>query len=184
MTQVDKDLPETVTARPRKSRIACWVGAVVLVTVFSAVATGLRGSMGDGTDAVFQPGDQAAMVGLGLLGAGAILLFTRPKVVADRAGIRVRNVIGSYELPWQVVRAVTFRTGTPWVLLDLQDDDQVAVMAVQAADKGYAVDTVRRLRALHTAAVTAPADQAGRPTRPGGPSGPGRSGQADQPVQE
>ncbi len=138
---------EVVRARPRKARVVCWVAAALVVVVFSAVATGLRGSTGEGRG-VFQAGDQLAMVGLGLLGALAILMFTRPRVEADARGVRVRNVIGSYDLPWEVVRAVRFNRGAPWATLDLQDDDVVAVMAVQAADKEYAVEVVRGLRAL------------------------------------
>ena len=118
-----------------------------MVTVSAVVATGLHGSTGDGPGS-FQRGDQLAMVGLGLLLAAGILLFTRPRVEADAAGIRVRNVVGSYDLPWSVVRAVTFGRGAPWVTLDLHDDDVVAVMAVQAADREHAVAVARRLRAL------------------------------------
>jgi Bacterial PH domain len=82
-----------------------------------------------------------------------VLTLTRPRVEADAEGIRVRNLLGSYELPWAVVRAVRFGRGAPWATLDLRDDDVVAVMAVQAVDKQYAVDAVRGLRALHAAAT-------------------------------
>jgi hypothetical protein len=89
------------------------------------------------------------MVGLGLLGAAGILAFTRPRVEADRHGIRVRNVIGSYALPWDVVRAVRFGRGAPWASLELVNDDLLAVMAIQAADGEHAVEAVRQVRALH-----------------------------------
>jgi hypothetical protein len=151
---------EVVRVRPRKARVVCWIAAAAVVAVFSVVATGLRGSTGEGRS-VFQAGDQLAMVGLGVLGALAILLFTRPRVEADARGVRVRNVIGSYDLPWEVVRAVRFNRGAPWATLDLQDDDVVAVMAVQAADKEYAVEAVRGLRRLldaHREQLARPAD--------------------------
>ena len=48
-----------------------------------------------------------------------------------------------------MVRAVRFGRGAPWATLELQDDDVVSVMAVQAADKEYAVEAIRVLRALH-----------------------------------
>jgi Bacterial PH domain len=152
---------DVVRARPRKARVVCWVAAVAVVAVFALVATGLRGPTGEGRG-VFQAGDQIAMVGLGVLGALAILLFTRPRVEADSRGIRVRNVIGSYDLPWGVVRAVRFNRGAPWATLDLEDDDVVAVMAVQAADKKYAVEAVRGLRTLlaaHRGEISGSADQ-------------------------
>ncbi|PZS34275.1 MAG: hypothetical protein DLM59_05065 [Pseudonocardiales bacterium] len=97
---------------------------------------------------VFHTGDQVAMAGLGVLLAAAVLAFTRPQVEADERHIRVRNVIGSYDLPWEVVRSVRFDRSSPWVTLDLADDDQVAVMAVQAADKSYALTAVTGLREL------------------------------------
>jgi hypothetical protein len=75
-------------------------------------------------------------------------MFTRPRVSADARGIRIRNVIGSYDLPWNVVRSIEFRRGSPWASLELRDDEVVAIMAVQAADRAYAVAAVRGLRAL------------------------------------
>jgi hypothetical protein len=130
--------------------VVCWVVAVAVVVVCTAVATGLQGKTGDGPG-YFQRGDQLAMIGLGMLAALGVLLFTRPRVEADADGVRVRNVLGSYDLPWEVVRAVTFNRGAPWLTLDLHDDDVVAVMAVQAVDKEYAVRAARALRALHAA---------------------------------
>jgi len=136
-----------VRARPRRARVACWIAAVVVLATMTLLATGLHGPTGDGPG-YFQRGDQLAMIGLGVVTAFAILLFARPRVEADATGIRVRNVIGSYELPWQVVRGISFGRGTPWVMLDLQDDESVAVMAIQATDKEYAVRAARGLRAL------------------------------------
>ena len=143
--------------RPRKARRVCWIMAPTVVVVFVLLALLLSGSIGDSTgegEGVFQPGDTIAMVVLGLLAAGAILLFTRPRVVADEQHIKIQNVMGGYDLPWSVVRKIRFDRGNPWVSLELEDDDVVAVMAVQAADKEHAVAAVRALRELHTAAQT------------------------------
>jgi hypothetical protein len=141
----------TVKARPIRATRVAWVLAVLVVAVFAAVATTLRGVTGSGRG-YFQPGDQAAMIALGLLAALGILMFTRPRVEADARGIRIRNVIGGYDLPWDVVRSIEFRRGSPWASLELRDDDVIAVMAVQAADKERAVAAVRALRALLAAA--------------------------------
>ncbi|GAA2393180.1 PH domain-containing protein [Dactylosporangium salmoneum] len=145
--------PNPVVARPQRARVIAYVLAAVVVVVFTLIAFGLHGKTGDGPG-YFQRGDQAAMIGLGLCAAAGILLMVRPKVVADEQGVRVRNIIGSYDLPWDAVRSVTFGRGAPWLTLDLQDDERVAVMAVQMADKDYAVKAARGLRALHTAALT------------------------------
>jgi hypothetical protein len=139
--------PTVVTARPRKTTRVARILAGAVVVLFTVLGLLLRGGT-DGGQGVFHTSDQIAMIALGLLAAAGILLFTRPRVSADARGIRIRNVIGGYELPWEVVRAVTFSRGAPWASLELHDDDLVAVMAVQAADKLYAVEAVRGLRAL------------------------------------
>jgi len=148
-----------VVIRPRKIRRVCWILAPVVVLVFAALAMFLHGSTGDG-EGRFQPSDTGAMIILGFLAAGAILLFTRPKVVADEHHIKIQNVLGGYDLPWEVVRRVKFERGNPWVSLELEDDDVVAVMALQAADKEYAVAGTRALRAL-LAAHKATASESG-----------------------
>lgn len=140
-------LDETVTVRPRKTRKVAIGAAVFVVIVFTAIAFALRGKTESGKS-VFRVEDQIAMVVLGLLGAAGILMFIRPTLVADRNGLRFRNLLGWIDLPWEVVEAVRFDYGSPWVSLDLRDDDVIAVMAVQAADKEYAVSAVRSLRAL------------------------------------
>jgi hypothetical protein len=147
---------ETVTARPRRLRVVCWVCAASVVVVFTLVATALRGGTEGG--GAFAAGDQGAMVGLGLLLAAGVLMISRPRLVADARGLRIRNIIGGYELPWAVVRAVRFDDRSPWLSLELADDDTVAVMAVQAADKERAVAVVRRLRAMLAAYGGQPAE--------------------------
>ncbi|MBM0261143.1 PH domain-containing protein [Micromonospora sp. 4G55] len=147
----DTDL---IRLKPRRIRVVCWASAAALLVVFSLVATSLSGSTGDGYG-TFQRGDQLAMVGLGVFGALAILLFTRPRVEADARVVRVRNVIGSYELPWEVVRGVRFDRGAPWASLELHDDDLLPMVALQAADKEIAVEGVRALRRLHQAHLAA-----------------------------
>ena len=107
---------------------------MAIVAVFTAVGTALTGSTGE-QGAVFRPGDQAAMVGLGICGALVALAFTRPRVRADSDGIAVRNVFGDTVLPWSVVREIRFERGHPWASLELENDDTVSVLAVQAADK-------------------------------------------------
>ncbi|MGI5521936.1 PH domain-containing protein [Micromonospora sp. CA-259024] len=141
---------ELVRLKPRRIRVVCWSAAAALVVVFALVATSLSGPTGNGYGS-FQRGDQIAMIGLGVFGALGFLLFTRPRVEADARGIRVRNVISSYELPWEVVRGVRFDRGAPWASLELHDDDLMPIVALQAADKELAVEGVRALRRLHQA---------------------------------
>ena len=60
----------------------------------------------------FGVGDQIAMVLLGLFVAGGILLLARPSLVADERSLRVRNILVSHDVPWEVVRAVSFSDGS------------------------------------------------------------------------
>jgi PH (Pleckstrin Homology) domain-containing protein len=142
-----------VEAKPRRASVVAYVAAGLILVVFTLIGTALTGSTGEGT-AVFRPGDQAAMIGLGICGALGALAFARPRVKATAEGIWIRNVFGTYDLPWAVVREVRFERGHPWVTLELADDDTVSVLAIQAADKEYAVAAVRGLRALHRQAMS------------------------------
>jgi PH (Pleckstrin Homology) domain-containing protein len=159
------DMPDavtTVTIRPRRIRQVCWVLAIVVAVFFSILGALLsNGRVGQGT-AVFQASDRYALVVLGLLAAGAILLFTRPKVVADRSHVRIQNVIGGYDLPWAVVRSIRFDRGSPWLTLELADDEVVAVMAIQAVDKQYAVAGAAALRHLFAASQSPPSPRSPR----------------------
>ncbi|MGH8793265.1 MAG: PH domain-containing protein [Stackebrandtia sp.] len=140
------DFDAELVARPKRTTRWCWAGAAVVLTVCVFTATTLRGATeGGGT---FTASDQFAMAGIGVLGAAAILVFTRPRVWAGPKGVKVRNLVTSFELPWQVVVSVQYPKGASWVMLELADDDLVAVMAIQAVDKEYAVEAARRLRAL------------------------------------
>jgi hypothetical protein len=136
-----------VDLRPRRIRVVCWVAAVAVVALFTAVSFGLHGRTGAGANE-FRPGDRAAMVGVGVLIGLGVLMFTRPRVRADARHVRVRNVVGEYDLPWSAVRAIRFDRH---LMLELHDDEVVPVHAVQAMDKEYAVAGVRALRALHDA---------------------------------
>lgn len=136
---------DRVVVRPVRLVRVCRLAATLLFVVFVAVAWSLR--RGGGAD-VFGVADQVAMVGLGGLGSLAVLSLTRARVEADVTGIRIRNVLGERALPWQVVRGVRLDEGSPWASLDLQDDDTVALLAVQANDKEHAVRAVLALRGL------------------------------------
>lgn len=138
-------IPERVVARPRLlTRVCLGVAALVLV-LFGVVAIAL--GRGD-SPYRFHLVDQLSMFGFGVILAGVVLLFTRARVEADRDGIRVRNPFGEKRLPWQVVRGVRLDSGASWAVLDLQDDDTVAMLAIQTGDGDAAVDTVLALRAL------------------------------------
>jgi hypothetical protein len=141
--------PPPVSAVPRRLRLVCAVAAGVVVVAMLVVGLLLKQSS---TGVVaFGTGDQVAIIGLGLAIGAGILALGRPRVDADADGVRVRNVVTRHDLPWQAVRAIAFPPSSPWVTLLLSDGDELAVLAVQAADKERAVAAVEGLRALHAA---------------------------------
>jgi hypothetical protein len=135
-----------VVIRPRLLPRVCYAVAAGILVMFTVLAVAL-GSGPEGP-AQFRLSDQIAFFGLGVLIALGPLSFTRVRVEADAAGIRVRNLWGEKSLPWQVVRAVRLVDGTPWATLDLHDDDTVSLLAVQSGDGERAVQAVLDLRAL------------------------------------
>ena len=139
-----------VRIRPRRTRVVAWVAAVVIALASVGLAAALEGRIGSGPE-VFGPADRVALIGLGLIAAAAVLTLARPSVEADDEGVRVRNIVGSYALPWSAVRAVRYEHGASWATLELTDDELLGVMAVQAVDKEHAVAAVRALRELHAA---------------------------------
>ncbi len=150
----DEPAPRPVSAVPRRLRLICVLAAIAIVTVMTVVAVLLKSST---TGVVaFQTADQVAMMSLGLAMGAAVLWVARPRVVADARGIRVRNILGDHELPWSIVRAVRFDRHSPWATLLLTNGDELAVLAVQAADKERAAVAVEGLRAL--LAASRPAD--------------------------
>jgi hypothetical protein len=142
---------EAVEFRPRRIRWVAGISAAAVVIVFTALSFGLHGATGDGLGQ-FERGDQSAMIGLGVLAALGILALTRPRVRADADHVQIRNIVGNFDLPWSAVRAVRFDRHSAWAMLELHDDETVPVHALQATDKDYAVEGVRALRALHSAA--------------------------------
>ena len=136
----------SVVVRPRKVLIAAWVGSVAVVVLFVVVALLLRNTQ---TGVYFRFADQVALVLMGLLVGGGVLLLARPRVRADAEGIEVRNVLLSRQFAWSDVLSVTFPDGASWARLELPDDEYYSVMAVQAVDRARAVEAVRALRHLH-----------------------------------
>jgi hypothetical protein len=154
--------PPAVSAVPRRLRIICAVAAAIVVAAMVVVGLLLK-STATGV-VTFRTSDQVAMIGLGVLLGAGILLLGRSRVDADEHGIRVRNILGRHELPWSVVRAVRFDRNSAWASLLLTNDDELAVLAIQAGDRMRAVRAVEGLRALlaHDKEV----EQANAPAKP------------------
>lgn len=141
----------SITLRPRRVLRLAWIGSVLVVALFVAIAIVLRNT---DTGVYFRFADQVSMVLLGLLIAGGLLLLARPRVRADAEGIEVRNILQTRRFTWGEIVGIAFPDGASWARLDLPDDEYLPVLAVQAVDRMYAVEGIRELRALRTAAHT------------------------------
>ena len=141
MTDTDWDLE----VRPLKTARVAYAVAAVLVIVFVVAAILLRGS---GTGVSFRPADQVAMVLLGLVLAGGVLLLARPRLRVGARGISIRNVFSERIFDWNSVSGLSFPDGASWARIDLPEDEYVPIMAIQANDKERAVIAVQKFRAL------------------------------------
>lgn len=131
--------------RARRSTRTAVVVAIVLVVAFTAGGLLLRtGSTGVN----FRVADQVAMIMIGLIGAGAVLMLTRPRVRAGSRGVAVRNILGEQVYPWAYIRGAVFLDGKAWARLELTDDDYVPMLAIRANDKTHAADAIERVREL------------------------------------
>lgn len=131
--------------KPHLTPYFAYGAAAVILAVHIVVGVLLKIAS---TGVIFQTADQVAIALLGVVIAGAVLMFARPRLRVGSQGVAVRNLLGYRTIPWSEVVGVTFPQGARWARLDLPDDEYIPVMAIQAVDKDRAVDAMDRVRAL------------------------------------
>jgi len=141
----------SVDHRPRKLRRLALGLAIGVLVAFGVLALLLPAGEGD----LYGPADQVSFFLIGVLIAGAVLVFSRFRVRADGSGVWVRNALGERYFPWGVVVSVDLPRGATWAQLELHDDETVALLAVQTSDPD-AVDVVLALRRLLKASQGGP----------------------------
>ncbi len=135
--------------RPHRTPLFAYAAAFLIAAAHIAVGVLLKIKS---SGVIFQTADQVAMALLGLVIAGVVLLFARPRLRVGAAGLSVRNLLGYRLIRWPDVVGVSFPAGARWARIDLPDDEYIPVMAIQAVDKDRAVtamDTVRSLLARY-----------------------------------
>jgi hypothetical protein len=137
--------------RPRRARIVAVSVAVVSVLLFGAVG-------------LFVPAagapDRLAIAGFGVAVAWFMWRYASLAAVPSDTGLRVRNLLTTRDLDWAEIVDVHLVVGAPWVTLDLDDGDTLAVMAIQKADGAFGRAEASRLAGL-VAAHAAPEPPAG-----------------------
>ncbi|WP_102141031.1 PH domain-containing protein [Mycobacterium hubeiense] len=131
--------------RPRLTPYFAYGAAVIIVAIHVTVGLLLKVRS---SGVIFQTADQVAIALLGVIIAGFVLLFARPRLRVGPAGVAVRNLFGYKLIPWPDVVDVSFPVGARWARVDLPDDEYIPVMAIQAVDKVRAVDAMDRVREL------------------------------------
>ena len=88
-------------------------------------------------------------------------------VRADATGLRIRNGLRVYAVPWERIQKIILRPGDPWALLLLRpadgrpfeadlDADKRQMMAIQAVDGPLATKAVDELRIRHRRFLATP----------------------------
>jgi hypothetical protein len=131
--------------RPHLTPYFAYAAAAIILAAHIAVGALLKVAS---TGVIFQTADQVAIGLLGVVIAGIVLLFARPRLRIGAQGLAVRNLLGYKLIPWSDVVGVSFPTGARWARVDLPDDEYVPILAIQAVDKGRAVDAMERVRGL------------------------------------
>lgn len=131
--------------RPRRGRIVAlgvvW-GSLILFGVLAALIPTTAGS-----ELAALP-DRIMFFSFGVVMAVLAWRYASLSAIPSHEGLVVRNLVVTRRLEWAQVVGIQFGGGQPWVSLDLDDTDTLAVMAIQRADGEFAEHEASRLAAL------------------------------------
>ncbi|MCL3862806.1 PH domain-containing protein [Actinotalea sp. K2] len=130
--------------RPRAARWVSWVFGVLVVVVLGSIVVVLPS---EGPVAA-SPLDRAGIAAFAALVVWFLGRQAGVRADPDEDGLTVRNLVVRRRLDWGQVVSVRFGQGRPWVQLDLDDGDTLAVMAIQRADGLLAAAEAQRLATL------------------------------------
>lgn len=134
-----------ITWRPARTRAIVFAVAAAVAFAMNLVAALLPSDGG----ATWPLADRVAFGAVGFAAAAVLCVLARPKVVADRGGVTVVNMLRTHRLEWPQIVRVNLRPGDPWVLLDLDSGRSLAAMGIQPSNgSGPAREAVADLRFL------------------------------------
>ncbi|MBT2479286.1 PH domain-containing protein [Streptomyces sp. ISL-94] len=129
-----------VTFRPTRTRAVLLSVGLAMFATITAIAFLLEN---------LSPGERISFVFTAVLLTSVLVLLSRPKVVADEAGVVVVNLTTTRRLEWAQILRVNLRPGDPWVFLDLSDGTSLPVLGIQpGVARARAIGDARALRAL------------------------------------
>lgn len=137
-------IEEFAPFRPRRARTVAYVLAGVVTVSIVALFIAVRPNAGTRITLA----DYGIVV---VFGAFLMVVLWRQQgvsAVPDREGLVVRNLAFTTRVTWPQIVSVRFSQDRPWARLDLADGDELAVMAIQAADGENARREAQRLANL------------------------------------
>ncbi len=88
-----------------------------------------------------------ALVAFGLAVGGFLSRYAGIRATPGPDGLTVRNLVQTRTVAWDEIVEVRFGEGDPWVTVELDDTDVLAVMAVQRVDgEGARAEALRLAR--------------------------------------
>jgi Bacterial PH domain len=132
--------------RPRRGRRVALTMAVLSVLIFTGGALSLPR-----VDPAFGGGgliDRLLVAFMGVAVSALLWRYASIRAVPSTQSLVIRNLVITRRLEWAQIVRVQFGGGAPWVSVDLDDTDTVAVMAIQKADGALGRAEAARLSAL------------------------------------
>ena len=132
--------------RPRRGRYVAVTMSVLSMVIFTGGALSMPWV--DPQRGGWRVSDRLLLICCGLAVAASLWRFASIRAVPSTRGLVIRNLITTHTLQWAQVVRVQFGGGAPWVSVDLDDTDTVAIMAIQRADGAFGRAEAARLSAL------------------------------------
>jgi len=132
--------------RPRRGRRVAAAMSVLSLVIFTGGALSMP--WGDSRLGGWGVSDRLLVIACGLAIAVALWRFASIRAVPSTRGLIIRNLMTTRNVVWSQIVSVQFGGGAPWVSVDLDDTDTVAVMAIQRADGVFGQAEAARLSAL------------------------------------
>ncbi|MBD0861498.1 PH domain-containing protein [Gordonia sp. zg691] len=132
--------------RPRN--LPRWAIAAAVVVLAIHIVFGLLLTIDDVGVRNLGGSDQVAIILIGVLVSGAILLLTRPRLRVGAQGVEVRNLATTRLFEWDRVLGLTYpeKGFGAWLLFPA--DEHITVLAIQAGDGQRAIDAMSRFREI------------------------------------
>lgn len=130
--------------RSRRLRVIAIPVAIVVLAIH--ITFGLLLTISDTGPDNIGWSDQAAVISIGVIIAGAVMLLTRPRLRVGRRGVSVRNLATERLFEWNEVCGLTYPDKGFGGQLELPGDEHVPVLAIQAGDGDRAVAAMERYR--------------------------------------